>query len=69
MNNAVHPDWQRHGIASAMYDRLVEVFRNEGMQFAFVETGGDTAHAPAVAAYRKAGFRIREDVVKLYRRL
>lgn len=69
MNNAVHPKWQRRGIASALYRELFAIARREGMQFAWVETGGDAAHTPAVQSYQKAGFTVREDVIKLYRKL
>ena len=55
---AVDPEFQRRGIASALTDKSVEWFKDEGMSIAMVETGGDPGHAPARAAYESAGFRI-----------
>lgn len=54
--NAVHPRWQRHGVASAMYERVLQILRERGSRFVQVGTGGDTAHIPARAAYEKCGF-------------
>ena len=55
-NNAVDPDYQGRGIGTDQYGRVLEVFREQGMCFARVSTGLDPAHAPARAAYEKAGF-------------
>ncbi len=55
---AVDPDYQRRGIAMALTDFAVERMKEAGMQIAMVETGGDPGHAPARAAYEKAGFRV-----------
>jgi GNAT superfamily N-acetyltransferase len=68
-NNAVHPDRQRRGIASALHRRVLEIMGDEGMQFAKVHTGLDLSHAPARAAYEKAGFDIRLPTVDYYRKL
>jgi ribosomal protein S18 acetylase RimI-like enzyme len=54
---AVDPDYQRRGIAIALTDFAVERMKEAGMEIAMVETGGDPGHAPARAAYQKAGFR------------
>jgi ribosomal protein S18 acetylase RimI-like enzyme len=54
---AVDPDYQRRGIAMALTDFAVERMKEAGMEIAMVETGGDPGHAPARAAYQKAGFR------------
>jgi ribosomal protein S18 acetylase RimI-like enzyme len=54
---AVDPDYQRRGIAMDLTDFAVERMKEAGMQIAMVETGGDPGHAPARAAYQKAGFR------------
>ena len=54
--NAVHPRWQRHGVASAMYERVFQILRDGGSRFVQVGTGGDVAHIPARAAYEKCGF-------------
>jgi len=56
-NNAVKPQYQRRGIGTLQYQKVLEIFRREGMRFASVSTGLDEAHAPARAAYEKVGFR------------
>ena len=38
--------------------------RSRGMDIAVVETGGDPGHAPARAAYEKAGFRRTTETVE-----
>ncbi|HEX4970021.1 MAG TPA: GNAT family N-acetyltransferase [Steroidobacteraceae bacterium] len=53
---AVDPDFQRRGIGLAMTDFAVERMKEAGMTIAMVETGGDSGHEPARAAYAKAGF-------------
>ena len=68
-NNAVDPRWQGHGIATALYRRTLEVFRQAGMRVARVTTGLDPAHSPARAAYRRAGFEHEVPSVTLYREL
>jgi ribosomal protein S18 acetylase RimI-like enzyme len=55
---AVDPDFQRRGIAMALTDFAVARMKEAGMEIAMVETGGDPGHAPARAAYEKAGFRV-----------
>ncbi len=55
---AVDPDYQRRGIAMALTDFAVAHMKAAGMEIAMVETGGDPGHAPARAAYEKAGFRV-----------
>jgi len=54
--NAVHPSWQRRGIASLMYSRVLEILRENGIKLVQVGTGGDEAHFPARRAYEKSGF-------------
>lgn len=54
--NAVHPSWQRRGIAAKMYARVCDILHAEGMKFVQVGTGGDEAHIPARGAYEKSGF-------------
>jgi ribosomal protein S18 acetylase RimI-like enzyme len=55
---AVDPDYQRRGIAMVLTDFAVDRMKEAGMEIAMVETGGDWGHAPARAAYEKAGFRV-----------
>lgn len=54
----VDPDYQRRGIAMSLTDFAVDRMKEAGMEIAMVETGGDWGHAPARAAYEKAGFRV-----------
>ncbi|HEX2037116.1 MAG TPA: GNAT family N-acetyltransferase [Chloroflexota bacterium] len=68
-NNAVEPAWQGRGIATALYERVLEEFRRQGMLLAKVTTGLDEAHAPARAAYRRVGFSAEAPSVTLYREL
>jgi ribosomal protein S18 acetylase RimI-like enzyme len=68
-NNAVDPAWQGRGIARALYRHVLDQFRAEGMRFATVTTGLDAGHAPALAAYRKAGFTVEVPSVTLYQEL
>ena len=66
-NNAVDPEYQGRGIGTQQYNRVLEVFRAEGMKFAMVKTGLDEPHAPARAAYEKAGFVALIPTVTYYR--
>jgi len=54
---AVDPDSQRRGIAGDLLAHAVEQARAHGSVLAVIGTGGDPGHAPARAAYEKAGFR------------
>lgn len=54
----VDPDYQRRGISLLLTEFAVEHMRSRGMGIAVVETGGDPGHAPARAAYAKAGFTL-----------
>jgi GNAT superfamily N-acetyltransferase len=54
----VDPDHQRRGISTRLTEHAVEHMRRRGMDIAVVETGGDPGHAPARAAYEKAGFTL-----------
>ncbi len=68
-NNAVDPEYQGRGIGTRQYNHVLEVFRAEGMRFARVTTGLDDPHAPARAAYEKAGFVPLVPVATYYREL
>jgi ribosomal protein S18 acetylase RimI-like enzyme len=68
-NNAVDPAWQGHGIAGRLYQHVLARFREEGMKVAAVTTGLDAGHAPALAAYRKAGFGAEVPSVTLHMEL
>ncbi len=68
-NNAVDPPWQGRGIAGALYRHVLDVFRAAGMGVAAVTTGLDDAHAPARAAYSRAGFEVGASSITLYQEL
>jgi len=53
---AVHPDHQRRGYARALMEFAIEQFRDRGLTFANVGTGGDPGHAPARALYEAMGY-------------
>jgi ribosomal protein S18 acetylase RimI-like enzyme len=55
-NNAVHPAWQGRGIAGALYQAILARMKENGIRVVHVSTGLDDGHAPARAAYQKAGF-------------
>lgn len=55
-NNAVDPEFQGRGIATRMYQHVLDRFRQAGLKYAQVHTGLDEGHAPARRAYEKAGF-------------
>jgi ribosomal protein S18 acetylase RimI-like enzyme len=68
-NNAVHPDFQGHGIGTAMYEEVFRRLRERGIKFVKVSTGGDPFHARARRAYEKAGFKVALPNVTYYRKL
>lgn len=53
---AVHPDYQNHGIGTALNNFALEKMKEGGMKLAIVGTGGDPGHAPARRTYEKAGY-------------
>jgi ribosomal protein S18 acetylase RimI-like enzyme len=53
---AVNPDHQRRGVADQLIAHALDAMRRAGLRLAVVATGGDPGHAPARAAYEKAGF-------------
>jgi len=53
---AVHPERQKHGIATELCRHALRAMEARGMTFARVETGADPSHAAARRAYEKAGF-------------
>lgn len=54
----VDPDYQRRGIGSRLTEFAAQHMRSHGMDIAVVETGGDSGHQPARAAYEAAGFTL-----------
>ena len=67
--NAVLPSHAGKGIGTAMYEHAVARMKQAGMRVATVGTGGDSSHAPARQAYRKAGFAAEIPSVWMYRLL
>ena len=53
---AVDPDFQGHGIGTALTEFALDWMKDAGMSVATVETGGDPGHAPARRTYEKLGF-------------
>lgn len=68
-NNAVHPDFQKQGIAKMMYQEVFQRLRAIGIKYVKVRTGGDPFHMPARKAYESVDFKIEVPVVEYYRRL
>ena len=54
--NAVHADYQGHGVGTAQVGKVLQIFRDEGIKYATVGTGLNEGHAPARRVYEKAGF-------------
>lgn len=52
-----HPDFLRRGAAAAILDHILAVARLEGMRTLSLETGSGPDFEPALALYRKRGFR------------
>ncbi|TFG27328.1 GNAT family N-acetyltransferase [Candidatus Thorarchaeota archaeon] len=55
-NNGVLPQYAGKGLGKFMYRHVLEYFRKEGLNVAFVETGLDDPHIPARKAYEAVGF-------------
>jgi len=55
-NNGVLPEFAGKGIGKFMYRYVLDYFRREGLNVAFVETGLDDPHIPARKAYEGVGF-------------
>ena len=53
---AVDPAHAGRGLGTLLVSRALDAMREAGMAAATVGVGGDEAHAPARAAYAKAGF-------------
>jgi ribosomal protein S18 acetylase RimI-like enzyme len=55
-NNGVLPPFAGNGLGKFMYRNVLQYFREQGMKYAFVETGLDPPHDPARKAYEGVGF-------------
>lgn len=68
-NNAKDPDSGEKGVGREMYSAVLDYFKSGGMLYAKVQTGLDSAHAPARKAYESAGFDIKHEEVVYYKKL
>jgi ribosomal protein S18 acetylase RimI-like enzyme len=55
-NNGVLPEFAGKGLGKFMYRNALQYFRQQGLKYAFVETGLDDPHIPARKAYEGVGF-------------
>ena len=53
---AVHPAFQKRGIATLLNQAALGEMKAAGMKIAVAETGGEDGHAPARRAYERAGY-------------
>ena len=68
-NNGVHPDHAGQGWGRFMYRHVLRHFRDQGLRFAFVDTGLDAAHDAARRAYEAVGFDRRVPLVEYWQDL
>lgn len=52
-----HPEHLRKGVASALLEHIIDEARRRGLRRLSLETGSGAAFEPALALYRKRGFR------------
>lgn len=57
----IHPDWQRHGLGSALLQKCESAARARGATTLMLNV--NKRNAVALAAYRQRGFTIRESIV------
>ena len=57
----VHPDWQRHGLGSALLHECESAARARGATVLTLNV--NKRNAVALAAYRRRGFTLRESIV------
>lgn len=62
---AVHPDWRRRGVASALVERAFDELRRRGVHHVILHVALD--NEPAVAFYERNG--MRRVMYRMYRRL
>jgi len=55
-----HPDYLRRGVAAALLEHMIEDARRRGLERLSLETGSGVAFDPALALYRRYGFRSGE---------
>ena len=52
-----HPDYLRQGVAAALLEHIITHARAQGLEALSLETGSGEAFEPALALYRRRGFR------------
>ncbi len=62
-NNGVLPEFAGNGLGKFMYRYVLQYFRNQGLKYAFVETGLDPPHDAARKAYERVGFDRKVPIV------
>ena len=67
--NAVDSDYKGMGIGTKLYEFVMIIMKENGMEYITVTTGGDDGHAPARRAYEKAGFEKFLPSVKYFKKL
>lgn len=67
--NAVDPAHQGKGLGGQLYAFILADLKARGAETAYVGTGADAAHAPARAAYERAGFDRSIPTVHYFRAL
>jgi len=65
---AVDPAAQRRGVARALMEHALEIFRSAGLEIVLVETGDDPGHVASRATYEAHGFE-RWPVARYFRKL
>ena len=65
---AVDPAARRRGVATALMDHALALFRDAGREIVLVETGDDPGHAASRATYEAQGFE-RWPVARYFRKL
>jgi ribosomal protein S18 acetylase RimI-like enzyme len=53
---AVHPEFQRRGVAAQLNQAALDAMKAAGVKMAVAETGGEDGHAAARRAYEKVGY-------------
>jgi ribosomal protein S18 acetylase RimI-like enzyme len=68
-NNGVAPARRGEGWGRLMVDAVLDLFREQGFRYAYVDTGLDPVHEAARRMYESAGFDRRVPVVEMWRAL
>jgi len=63
--NAVHPDWQRRGIYSALLEHTLKIFQASGCLGAIIST--QINNVPVQRVWAKRGFRLQESFYTLHK--